>query len=60
VTDVLKRLRARVREARRPPTREELEAREEGRKILEERDTVRVLDRVGPEGFTTDTGRDRR
>lgn len=35
---------------------EELAAREEAREILEERDTVRVLDRYGPEGFTTDTG----
>ena len=53
---MLKRFRSWLREIRRPPTMEELAAREEAREILEERDTVRVLDRYGPEGFTTDTG----
>lgn len=54
---MLERLRSWLREIRRPPTMEELAAREEAREILDERDTIRVLDRYGPEGFSTDTGR---
>jgi hypothetical protein len=35
---------------------EELEARKDAERILDEQETVRVLDRSGPEGFTTDRG----
>jgi hypothetical protein len=57
---VLNRLRRWIRELRRPPTREELAARAEAEEILDERDTVRALGSYGPEGFTTDTGREPR
>jgi hypothetical protein len=46
------------RSIRRPPTADQLEAREEAEEILDQKDTIRVLDRFGPEGFTTDIGRD--
>jgi hypothetical protein len=49
------RLRSWLREIRRPPTMEELAAKEEAREILDEKDTTRVLDRFGPEGFSSDT-----
>jgi hypothetical protein len=52
---MLKRLRSWLRERRRPPTMEELAAREEAREILDEKDTARVLGHSGPEGFSTDT-----
>ena len=55
------RLREWVRGQRRPPTPEELEAREEGRRLLDDKETYRVLDRFGPrdvsEGTRRDTGR---
>lgn len=57
---MLGRLREWIRQLRRPPTAEELVAREEAEEILEERDTVRVLSRTGPDHFTSDTGRDPR
>ena len=41
-------------------TREELEAREEGRRLLEDKDTYRALDRFGPDmtaGGRRDAGR---
>jgi hypothetical protein len=57
---MLARVRAWIREARRPPTREELAARDEAKEILDRKETVRVLDRFGPEGITTDTGREPR
>ena len=57
---MLGHLRDWIRELRRPPTAEELAAREEAEEILEERDTVRVLTRTGPDHFTSDIGRDRR
>jgi hypothetical protein len=57
---MLGRLRDWIRELRRPPTAEELAAREEAEEIFEERDTIRVLTRTGPDQFTSDTGRDPR
>jgi hypothetical protein len=53
---MLRRLKEWIREARRPPTMEEVEARKDAQRLLEEKETVRVLDRYGPEGFTTDRG----
>ena len=41
-------------------TREKLEAREEGRRLLEDKDTYRALDRFGPDmtaGGRRDAGR---
>jgi hypothetical protein len=49
-----------MRELRRPPTAEELAAREEADELLEERDTIRTLTRTGPDQFTSDTGREHR
>jgi hypothetical protein len=57
---MLRRLREWIRELRRPPTAEELAAREEAEELLEERDTIRALARTGPDQFTSDTGRERR
>jgi hypothetical protein len=57
---MLGRLRDWIRKLRRPPTAEELAAREEAEEIFEERDTIRVLTRTGPDQFTSDTGRDPR
>ena len=57
---MLRKLRDWIRELRRPPTAEEIAAREEAEEILEERDTIRVLTRTGPDQFTSDTGRDPR
>lgn len=59
IRPVLARLTAWVRELRRPPTAEELEAKKEADEILDERDTYRVLARGGPD-FSTDSGRERR
>ena len=56
---VLTRLVEWFRSIRRPPTADQLEAREEAEEILDQKDTIRVLDRFGPEGFTTDIGRDK-
>jgi hypothetical protein len=55
---MLRRLREWIRELRRPPTAEELAAREEADELLEERDTIRVLTKTGPD--TSDTGREPR
>jgi hypothetical protein len=55
---MLRRLREWIRELRRPPTAEELAAREEAEELLEERDTIRTLARTGPDLFTS--GRERR
>lgn len=57
---MFQRVRAWIRELRRPPTAEELAAREEAEEILEERDTIRTLARAGPDQFTSDTGREPR
>jgi hypothetical protein len=57
---MLRRLRDWVRELRRPPTAEELAAREEADELLEERDTIRTLARSGPDQFTSDIGREPR
>jgi hypothetical protein len=59
------RLAARLRRRRVAPpedldTREELEAREEGRRLLEDKDTYRALGRAGPDmtsGMRRDAGR---
>lgn len=48
-----------LRSIRQPPTVEELAAREEAQEILDQKDTIRALDRFGPEGFTTESGRDK-
>ena len=42
---------------RRPRTSEDLAAREEAKRLQEDMLTIRVLDRSGPRGFTSDTGR---
>jgi hypothetical protein len=57
---VLTRLVEWVRSIRRPPTADQLEVRKEAQEVLDEKDTIRALDRFGPEGFTTDTGREKR
>jgi hypothetical protein len=57
---MLRRLRDWLRELRRPPTAEELAAREEAELLLEERDTIRTLSSHGPDQFTSDTGREPR
>jgi hypothetical protein len=62
---MLRRLTAWVRRRRVAPpddldTREELEAREEGRRLLEDKDTYRALGHSGPDmtsGARRDTGR---
>ena len=62
---VFARLTAWVRRRRKAPpedldTPEELEAREEGRRLLEDKDTYRALDRAGPpmtSGMRRDAGR---
>ncbi len=56
---MFRRLRDWIRELRRPPTMEELQAREEAEELLDERDTIRALSHSGPEEFTSDTGRER-
>jgi hypothetical protein len=56
---VLARLTSWLREIRRPPTAEELEAKREADEILDDMDTYRVLARGGPD-FSSDTGRERR
>jgi hypothetical protein len=56
---VLTRLVEWFRSIRRPPTADQLEAREEAQEILDQKDTIRILDRFGPEGFTTDIGLDK-
>jgi hypothetical protein len=48
-----------LRSIRKPPTAEELEARKEAQEILDEKHTTRVLGHSGPEGSTTDIGRDK-
>jgi hypothetical protein len=57
---MFRRLRAWIRELRRPPTAEELAAQEEAEELLEERDTIRTLTGAGPDQFTSDTGREPR
>ena len=56
---MLTRLVEWFRSIRQPPTADELEARKEAQEILDQKDTIRALDRFGPEGFTTDIRRDR-
>lgn len=56
---VLARLTAWVRELRRPPSAEELEAKKEADEILDDMDTYRILARGGPD-FSSDSGRERR
>lgn len=56
---MLTRLVGWLRLIRQPPTAEELAAREEAQEILDRKDTIRALDRFGPEGSTTDIGRDK-
>jgi hypothetical protein len=52
---MLKRLRSWLWANRRPPTMEELAARKDARKILDERDTSRVREHFGPEGSSSFT-----
>jgi hypothetical protein len=60
---VLARLKSWVRGRRHIPTPEELEGRGEAERLLEEKDTLRALDRFGPRdmvpGSREDTGRPR-
>jgi hypothetical protein len=55
---VLSRLRQWLRRPRRSLTPEELEARDEARRLLDDKETYRVLDRFGPRDTTEGTKRD--
>lgn len=43
------------RRERHVPTPEELAARDEGRRMLDDLETLCALDRLGPRGLTSDT-----
>jgi hypothetical protein len=54
---VLSRLRQWLRGRRESLTPEELEGRDEGRRLLDDKETYRVLDRFGPRDATEGTKR---